>query len=105
MKKILLFIVTLLLLTATACSNKGRHVAPNAGWADEEPMLIAWQTNISNHRLWAENLGFIEDDSVKVRELVKELRIQARASDTLVVSCLMLVDASQDTVMHIYGIK
>ena len=93
MKKILLFIVMLLLLTVTACSNKGRHVAPNAGWADEEPMLVAWQTNISNHRLWAENLGFIEDDSVKVRELIKELRTKAKASDTLVVSCLMLVDA------------
>ena len=105
MKKILLFIVTLVLLTATACNSGGRHVPVEAEWADEEPMLIAWQTNISNHRLWAENLGFIEDDSVKVRELVKELRIQARASDTLVVSCLMLVDASQDTVMHIYGIK
>jgi hypothetical protein len=30
MKKILLFIVTLVLLTATACNSEGRHVAPDA---------------------------------------------------------------------------
>ena len=104
MKKILLFIVTLVLLTATACNSK-RHVAPDAEWADEGPMLMCWQTNISQHRLWAENIGVIEDDSVKIKNLVKELRAQAKENDTLVVSCLMFVDTSQDTIMYLYGIK
>ena len=104
MKKILSFIVTLL-LTATACNNGGRHVPVEAEWADEGPMLSIWQTNISQHRLWADKIGMIEDDSTKIKSLVKELRAQAKANDTLVVSCLMLVDASQDTVMYLYGIK
>lgn len=98
MKKIL-FIAILLIITA-ACSND--H---NAKEAKEEPMLIAWQTNISNHRLWADNLGFIEDDSVKIRTLVENLRIQAKANDTLVVSCLMLSSAAKDTAVYMYGIK
>jgi hypothetical protein len=104
MKKILLFIVTLLVVL-TACNKGKRHVAPDAEWADEGPMLMCWQTNISDHRLWAENLGFIEDDSVEIRTLVEKLRIQAKANDTLVVSCLMLEDAAQDTVVQLYGIK
>lgn len=100
MKKIL-FIVILLIITA-ACSNNSKGVRE---YAEEEPMLIAWQTNISNHRLWADNLGLMEDDSVRIRILVEKLRIQAKANDTLVVSCLMLSDAAQDTVVQMYGIK
>lgn len=103
MKKILLFIVTLVLLTA--CNNGGRHVPVEAEWADEGPMLSVWQTNISQHRLWADKLGVVEDDSVKIKNLVKELRAQAKENDTLVVSCLMFVDTSQDTIMYLYGIK
>lgn len=105
MKKILLLIVTLVLLTATACNNGGRHVAPDAEWADEGLMLSVWQTNISSNRLWADKLGVVEDDSIKIKSLVKELRAQANVSDTLIVSCVMFVDASQDTVMYLYGIK
>ena len=104
MKKILLFILPLLVVL-TACNSGGRHVPVDAEWADEGLMLSIWQTNISQHRLWADKLGVVEDDSIKIKNLVKELRAQAKANDTLVVSCLMLVDASQDTVMHIYGIK
>ena len=103
MKKILLFIVTLMLLTS--CNNGGRHVAPDAEWADEGPMLSVWQTSISQHRLWTDKLGVVEDDSVKIKSLVKELRAQAKENDTLVVSCLMFVDTSQDTIMYLYGIK
>jgi hypothetical protein len=55
MNKILLFIVTLVLLTA--CNNGGRHVAPDAEWADAGLMLSVWQTSISQHRLWADKLG------------------------------------------------
>lgn len=99
MKKIL-FIVILLIITA-ACSNDHKI----EGYADEEPMLSVWQTNISKNRLWADNLGFIEDDSVEIRALVEKLRIQAKANDTLVVSCLTLSDAAQDTVVGLYGIK
>lgn len=98
MKKILFLI---LLIVTTACSNNHKI----EGYAEEEPMLIAWQTNISKSHLWAENLGFIEDDSVKIQELVKELRIQARTNDTLIVSCLMFSDAAQDTIVYLYGIK
>lgn len=105
MKKILLFIVTLVLLTATACNSEGRHVAPDAEWADEGLMLSVWQTSISQHCLWADKLGVVEDDSVKIKSLVKELRAQAKENDTLVVSCLMFVDTSQDTIMYLYGIK
>lgn len=105
MKKILLFIVTLVLLTATACNSEGRHVAPDAEWADAGLMLSVWQTSISQHRLWADKLGVVEDDSVKIKSLVKELRAQAKVNDTLIVSCVMFVDASQDTVMYLYGIK
>ena len=105
MKKILLFIVTLVLLTATACNSGGRHVTPDAEWADEGLILSVWQTNISSNRLWADKIGMIEDDSIKIKNLVKELRAQAKESDTLVVSCLMLVDTSQDTIMYLYGIK
>ena len=99
MKKIL-FIAILLIITA-ACSND-RKVKE---YAEEEPMLVAWQTNISNHRLWADNLGFMEDDSVEIRTLVEKLRIQAKANDTIKVSCLMLSDAAKDTVVYMYGIK
>lgn len=98
MKKILFLI---LLIVTAACSNDHKI----EGYADEEPMLIAWQTNISKNRLWADNLGFMEDDSAEIRTLVEKLRIQAKANDTLVVSCLMFVDTSQDTVMYLYGIK
>lgn len=99
MKKIL-FILILLIIT-TACNNS--HEAKE--YADEEPILVAWQTNISNHRLWADNLGYIEDDSVEIQTLVEKLRIQAKANDTLVVSCLMISDAAEDTVVQMYGIK
>lgn len=99
MKKIL-FIAILLIITA-ACGNDHKI----EGYADEEPILVAWQTNISNHRLWADNLGYIEDDSVEIRTLVEKLRIQAKANDTLVVSCLMISDAAEDTVVQLYGIK
>ena len=98
MKKILFLI---LLIVTAACSND-RKVKE---YAEEEPMLVAWQTNISKNRLWADNLGFMEDDSVEIRILVEKLRIQAKANDTLVVSCLMLEDAAQDTVVQLYGIK
>ena len=100
MKKIL-FIAILLIITA-ACSNNRSKVKE---YAEEEPLLMVWQTNISKNRLWADNLGLIEFDSVKIRELVKELRTKARVNDTLVVSCLMLSDAAKDTVVYMYGIK
>lgn len=98
MKKILfiLFILTLL----TACGHK---VDPE--YADIEPMLVIWQTTISSHKLEAKNIGLIEYDSTKIRALVEELRIQAQANDTIKVSCLMLSDAAQDTVVQMYGIK
>lgn len=99
MKKILF--IAILLIVTTACSNNHKI----EGYADEEPMLFVWQTNISSHRLWADNLGLIEDDSVEIQALVEKLRIQAKANDTLVVSCLMLSDAAQDTVVQMYGIK
>jgi hypothetical protein len=88
MKKIL-FIAILLIIIA-ACGNDRNKTRE---YAEEEPLLMVWQTNISKNRLWADNLGLIEIDSVKIRELIKELRTKAKASDTLVVSCLMLVDA------------
>ena len=106
MKKILILLAVMsLVLTTLSCNNGGRHVAPDAKWADEGLILSAWQTNISSNRLWADKIGMIEDDSIKIKSLVKELRAQAKLNDTLIVSCLMLVDTSQDTVIYLYGIK
>ena len=105
MKKILILLAMSLVLTTLSCNSGGRHVPVDAEWADEGLMLSVWQTNISQHRLWADKLGVVEDDSVKIKSLVKELRAQAKVNDTLIVSCVMFVDASQDTVMYLYGIK
>lgn len=96
MKKIL-FIAALLVLMISCVEKK------EVKYAEETPVRQVWQISIYERTLDAEMKGFIEEgeDSVTVEALRKE----AEDIDSMVVSCLLILDAKQDTVINMYDIK
>lgn len=96
MKNFLFIMAAALLLVS--CSEKRPE-----GYADAGIARRALQISIYETTMDAEYKGFIEeeDDSATVETLRKE----AEEIDSLIVSCLIIEDCAQDTIINMYDIK
>ena len=95
MKKFLFIIIATLLI---GCNEKKID-----GYADASIARKALQVNIYNKTVDAGYRGFVEEKNDSAT--VEALREEADRIDSLVVSCLIIEDCMQDTVISVYNIK
>lgn len=97
MKNFLFIMVAALLLVS--CGGK----KVEEGYADAGLARRALQISIYETTMDAVYRGFVEEENDSAT--VEALREEAEEIDSLIVSCLIIEDCAQDTIINMYDIK
>ena len=102
MKKILFIIVAALMCSiGVGCANNNEK--KELPYADAGIAREVWQTFIYEKTLDAKKLGYIDEEQDSA--FVDSLRKAAEKVDSLVVSCVMIIDPGRDTIIDMFDIK